>query len=117
MQHTIKAGEHNVLASGSIISYEDHAVEIALNVGEQKLILSFTFFDDDSKQSRIEAMSSNGNKLELQLFNFNSSIGQGNTSPITIGDLQGKKLVLNFRVRRLGDAKSRTLEYTIYVEI
>ncbi|OGZ72600.1 MAG: hypothetical protein A2908_03605 [Candidatus Staskawiczbacteria bacterium RIFCSPLOWO2_01_FULL_38_12b] len=116
---SITTGDYEVLANGSVISYGRTPIEIKFKTkeiigSEDDLCLVFTFHDDESKNPRIETqVTSDAKKLELKLFNFNSSIDIGNVSPLMIGKTNDEKqIALNYRSRKVGD--SWNLEYTIY---
>jgi len=120
----IKSGNSRVIASDTIISNGKSPIEIEFkatsidgtSLEPESLCLIFSFHDDNSKKTRVDTViGEDKKKLELKLFNFNSSLDIGNRSPSSVGMTDERKsITLNYRVRKVGD--SWTLDYTIYQE-
>jgi len=114
----IKSGNNKIVNTGSVISFSDSSVTIDIGTQEPKLKLTLIFKNDQEKKTpEMSAEVKGGNKeLQLTLYNFNNSLGQGNTNPINIGKLDGHNMFLNFVVYALGGTPSKLLHYTIYQE-
>ncbi len=52
--------------------------------------------------------------LELTLFNFGSSIGQGSQKPLEIGHMGGKAIFLHYRVYAAPSSIDKELHFTIF---
>ena len=111
----IISGDKEIHASGSVISYEAQPIEFTLGEGPNPIRSKFVFIhDENDKSARIELSVLEDNKLlVINLFNFNSPIGIGNITPISVGQLTNRKLYLNFNVYSL--EKSKLVHYTWYL--
>lgn len=115
MDVRIKSGNTKVIASGTVISYNNNPIEISFGLGGNALKLIFDFKNDKKQnERRIEAKQLGNNELKILLLNFNNLLGTGTAKPILIGTLSGKKISINFKVQD-NDKTSKTLHYTIYL--
>ena len=107
------SGKFEILATGTVISFKEEAIEIEFR-GDLKL--TFSFRADEGKR-RLETVEHSEKSMEFILYNFGFGLTEGNIEPILIGKTnEGKKIYLNFRILRLNEAQSRTLDFTIYQE-
>ncbi|EKS9798474.1 MULTISPECIES: DUF6864 domain-containing function [Burkholderia] len=103
----IRTGSRDVIAAGTVITADSRNLEFQL------AHLRFVFeFSTDGGSPRIEFDAPGTSALNLRLYNFSSSIGSGTTSPIEIGTLAGRKLLLAFVVYALSPESSKTVHYT-----
>ncbi len=115
MSTVIKSGDTTIIASGTAISYNGQPIEISFPTSaNDSITIVFKFDKDDSGKPSLKAIAPNSKKLELTLFNFNNSLGQGNTKPLEIAETDHKKIFLNFRVYSLDETSSKTLHFTFY---
>ncbi len=115
----IKTGDNKVLESGSVISFGDNEVELELDFFKTTpatfLVFSFNADTKNTGTSMETAITESNKKLEVKLYNFESSLDAGNSEPMEIGLLDNKKVFLSFRVRKIGP--SRTIDYTFYQNV
>jgi hypothetical protein len=69
-------------------------------------------FMNDGSTTRAESTAEGSTTLRLKLYNFNSSLGSGTTSPMSIGTFAGRKLFLSFMVFALNEGAQKTVHYT-----
>jgi hypothetical protein len=107
---TIKTGGRDVVASGTVITGEKANLEFQL--AHLRIVFSFV---SDGGQPKLGPSSATGSTLNLTLYNFDNSIGSGTTSPLEIGNLQGRRLWLSFMIYALTPDSSKTVHYTFMV--
>jgi hypothetical protein len=116
MSLILKTGDKEIIESGSVITFGDDSMEVELTMFNltPNPVLFFLFLKDpNAPEQRIEVNVSTDNlKLEIKLYNFENSLDSGNGAPLEIGVVNGKKISLNFRIRKIGE--SRTIDYTFY---
>lgn len=103
----IRSAGKDVLASGTVITADSKNLEFQLS--HLRIVMQFL---SDGNAPRMEATSDQSAALNLVLFNFNSSIGSGTTSPVDIGTFNGRRLLFAFMVYALNDVSSKTVHYT-----
>jgi hypothetical protein len=106
----IRTGGFDVIANGTVITGDNQSLEFQL--AHLRVVFSFL---SDGTTTRLGPASASGSTLNLTLYNFNSSIGAGTTSPMEIGTLSGRKLWLSFMVYALSPESSKTVHYTFMV--
>lgn len=113
-----RSGPASVLASGTVIAYEQNPIEISF--GSPVFTLIFNFFDEAPKEpslalaSRITAKVHDPLKVEFTFFNFANPLGIGNGPALPIGVLPDGLLVyLNYRVYSLAGG-AKTIHFTVY---
>lgn len=111
-----KTGNYEIIASGQFILLSEGESSISITKGGEKLKFTFLFKEDDSKEPKLQNDLISDKELSFSFFNFNNSLGLGNTVPLEVGSLDGKKLLFSYRVFSLTDKNLRTLEYTFYSE-
>jgi hypothetical protein len=108
----IFSGSYKIFASGIVIQYNNEPIRFSI---APNMSLVFKFITTEDKNIRMEHTISNDSLIVL-LYNFDNSLGTGNTIPINIGVLNNRKFYINFRVYALSELKeSRTLHYTLYL--
>jgi len=107
----IKVGNYDVLNSGTIVSIENEPIDfsIAEDIGFTIRIIFKT--NTEEKEPIIKAEKFDKVGAELTFWNFNNSIGIGNVTPLNIGSLNSRELLLNYRVYSLNKG-GKTLHYT-----
>lgn len=103
----IRTAGKEVVAAGTVITADNKNLEFQL--AHLRIVFAFV---SDGTTTRMEGTSGDSSTLTLTLFNFDNSIGSGTTSPIEIGTLNRRKLLLAFMVYALSDSSSKTVHYT-----
>lgn len=111
----IISGDMTVIGSGTLISFgnDDVVFEFGTENLTLKVILSF---ENNGGEIKLDAKSLSTTDLRFTLFNAISVLGSGPLVPIGIGELNGKKLFISFRVYTIDDSDQRTIHYTFYEE-
>jgi hypothetical protein len=112
----ITSGPSEVVASGMVIAFSGHPIEISL--GPLKLLFEFVT-NRATPQQNIQATVPKPNYLKLELVNFDNPLGAGTIKPMPVGSLsisgRNRVLYLHFRVYGIGGEADKTLQYTFYV--
>lgn len=110
----ITVGNLEVLGNGSIISQPEEPVDFNLGDNLSPFVVRIIFRNDGQNQaSRIDSALSEG-RLNLSLFNFNSSMGTGNIQRLDMGRMGTKSIFLSLWVVALGAGGHKLLHYTWY---
>ena len=80
-----------ILASGSVILFDDEIFELSFSDGDDKIILEFVFIRAPNVQPTIESKHIPPYKVRLRLINWDVDAGLPSTS---IGALNGKPVTL-----------------------
>jgi hypothetical protein len=110
------SGSAEILASGTIISFDGSPLEFHLGSTEIPLILKLNFFKDDTGKVRGEPRLEEANVLSVSLYNFQLGLGGGLISPINIGVWANKELFFSFRVFPLNGSDQTTMVYSFYTK-
>ncbi|MDL2141962.1 hypothetical protein QQY79_05480 [Flavobacterium tructae] len=107
----IKVGKYNILQSGTIVSNENEPIDffIAEDIGFTIRIVFETNSEINEPKINAELFDKVGAKLTY--YNFDNSIGIGNTVPLQIGTLNDRELFLNYRIHSLNKG-GKTFHYT-----
>jgi hypothetical protein len=109
----IRSGGKDVLASGTVISFDMNPVEIELPDVNFKLVLEF--YDEEGKLDvRSEGSMVDEHTAKLKLFNFKNPLGTGNTVPIQIGSIGDKKFYVALMIYSVSKT-NKTIHYTFYL--
>lgn len=111
------SGNHAILDSGSIITFDKEAnleFQIEMNASFQFSLL-FKFESNASEQHELKSDVTD-NSITLTCVNFDNSLGTGTTRPIQLATFEGKKVYINFWVYALSEKSLRKIVYTIYIE-
>ncbi|MEZ4788522.1 MAG: hypothetical protein R2811_00730 [Flavobacteriales bacterium] len=113
MDVTIGTDNGEVLASGSVIAFDNESIRFRLD----DLLIRFELKNDsESKEQNIKYVKEGDKELLVTLVNFDNPLGTGNYNPIKVGTLRSKDLYLNFIVHALGTKKiGHMLSYTWYL--
>ena len=112
----IRSKSHNVLETGSVISYKDNPIEMIFTENGKEFIFRFYFKRDRKDTSeRAEFNTINQYELEIVLFNCNRAFGIGTLEPLEMGYLYNRKLYLSYRVFSLSDSPEKLFTYTWYL--
>lgn len=110
---SISTNSTDILESGVVISFKDEPIKFLL---QNDLKITFTFFTDkEHKTHELKFKSVNSKEVEIQLYNFNNSLGTGSTEPLLLGHINKRKLYLNFVVYSLPGDLQKNLNYTFYL--
>jgi len=111
MDIKLKIGEHEVLATGSVIGDPQTPIQIEL----QNLSLNLRFeTNNDNRDKQVIVTNQTSTSLELTFTNFDNPTGTGNRMPIHLGTLNGKDLYFNYRIYALDGEVGKLLHYTFY---
>ncbi|MBI3520160.1 MAG: hypothetical protein HY062_12510 [Bacteroidetes bacterium] len=97
----IKVGTYDAIFYGTVIGNENEPIDflIAEEIG---FIIRVVFKTDPQiKEATIKAEKFDKVGAQLNFINFNDGLPTGNSSPIQIGNLNGRELYLNYRVSSL----------------
>lgn len=112
MSIRIKIGQHEVLASGSVIGDPDTPFVIEL----QNLSIGLRFETDrNNLEKRVTVTNQTTTSIEILFTNFDNPTGTGNRVPILLGKLGGKELYFNYRIYALDGEVGKLLHYTFYI--
>lgn len=82
-------------------------------ISEGKIILSFS--DKVGQEMGADIQPVEGG-ISIEFINFGGTLGSGTTSPVLIGDHEGKRLWLHLWSYTYSENKVRKVEYTIFEE-
>ena len=112
------SGGKRILDHGTVITFGDASIEFDASALKEKdkaaPKISFDFLKKEDLNVMSMEFALENQILHIKLYNIESSIDSGNVSPVPIGNIAGKSIFLNFRVRKTGE--SRTVDYTVYQE-
>ncbi len=113
MQISLYSDNYKIINSGQTFLFganADFRIKIVSdNNFEIPIIIKF---ENDNREQRIEQKVSE-NIIWLNCFNFDD-LGTGLTKPISIARIEGKEIYLMFWSYIEGNAKIRSVKYTIY---
>ena len=98
------SGDMEILDEGSLFSFEpNHVLFLKFNLKSSQDSIGFKFSfmiefikDETNEKKFTTQLLEQDNTIKLNLFNFDNSLGAGNTIPIEFGQFAGKKLYLRF---------------------
>jgi hypothetical protein len=109
----IRFDKHDVIASGSLISFQGGPVEMVLGEGENAFTFRFLFKSDDvNTEERAEFESAGEKQMDIVFFNTRRAFGAGSDGPREIGALDGRKLYLSYRVYASGVTEEKLIHHT-----
>lgn len=107
----VKVGGYDVFKEGTIIGNVNEPIDFVFNK-EIGFIIRISFLqDNNNNDTRIEGETFDKKGGHLKFINFNNSLGIGNTAPLTIGHINGRELLLNYRVYSIENL-GKTFHYT-----
>lgn len=120
MNERVVVSSKNVrlIYSNRICCYDDEQTDIRIkltNKKEDELKLRFCFKYSNSSAPRVRTTANAETGIILELINFNSPFGMGLKKPISLGDLDGKKIFILFNVCKNGEANP-ILDLSLYME-
>lgn len=112
MDIKVKIGEHDVVASGSVVGNPQTPIQFDF----QGLTMRLCFeVDGENKEKRVNVTNQTTTFIELTFYNFDNPTGTGNTTPILLGTSNGKELFFNYRIYALNGEVGKLVHYTFYV--
>jgi len=112
---TIKNGDLDLYYSGTVIVNENKPTSMTLSdPGNNSITFIFNFINDKGK-TEIVYKSNDGSTLGLNLKNFNSVFGHHNTEDWKVGQLNGRELLLFYRIKNLQETKYKEMTYSFYL--
>ena len=112
--------DKSILSTASIVLEKiDQKLYIPIEYNTIHLSELCIYFTEDKDNSSTRLNRSFfEDKLLLQGINFNSPFGNATVTPISIGAIDGKEIILQLSSRVLGqeDRRVREVIYTLYVE-
>jgi hypothetical protein len=112
----IKSGPTDVLASGTVISFNNNPIELIFGPEHNyfKVILKFELVNDKTKQ-KIDGMILDKSTIELTFADLDTISGTWTSEPIAIGGFSNKTLYINVHFYIRKDMQS-LVNYTVYLE-
>ena len=109
----IRSGSYDVLATGSVFSFNGNPISFYIGKENNPLKLTMIFVSNEEDKKFDVSTTMKNNELVVTLTNCNNPIGIGTRSAIELGSTQGRKLYLQHRIS--GDDESKLLFYTFYL--
>lgn len=108
----IKVDDLKVLTSGTVFSSNGKTIKIMID----DVDINFNFIDDiENEKTRINTKIIDEKKVNINLINFNSSIGQGKIVPTLFMYTNNLDIYMSYIVNTLNrKEKHRKITYTIY---
>ena len=114
LQVKLKAGELDVLTTGSVIGLVGKPVEISLEAEGPPIVVRFVFTSSEDKKPEFDWKAIGPREGEVTLRNFDNALGIGNNEPIRIGSFSNREMFVCYRVYRVATA-AHQLHYTFYL--
>lgn len=112
---TVKSGPAEVIASGTVIAFDNQPIEITVTLPDYTFIWLLNFIDEDGKDElRTDNRVIDENTLEMTFYNFKNPLGSGSISPLKIGTYNNKSLFIHYRIYDL-NTSDKTIHYTIFL--
>jgi hypothetical protein len=106
---TKKVGDFDLIESGSIVINQSNTISFFI----LNLEVEFVFSDTEDKKQEIKVSTIDNKKLQLNLLNFNNTLGTGITKPMSVATLNtGEEVFLQYVVYAVGELK--VLHYSWY---
>ncbi|MCD9510162.1 DUF6864 domain-containing function [Photobacterium phosphoreum] len=84
-----------------------------ITVSIEGMTLRFVFENDNNVNGSSYRGNVEGNTFTMSLINFKSSLGEGVLTPLEIGQLNGKRLLISFYVTTMS-TQERRFEYNLF---
>ncbi|HIF9174799.1 TPA: DUF6864 domain-containing function [Photobacterium damselae] len=85
-----------------------------ISIGIEDMTLKFVFENDNNEKGSSYRGNVEGNTFTMSLINFKNSLGEGVLTPLEIGQLNGKRLLISFYVTTLS-TQERRFEYNLFL--
>lgn len=117
MIKSIKYENFEVLDSGSLITIGPIGTTFELVYNNETLFIIIDFLTDpENNKARFQFTVGEENTTgRLSLFNFNNDLGFCSTSPISLGDIGGRELLILFHASSLSHSECKKINYTFYL--
>lgn len=103
---------YEVLDSGSVIAIP--GIPLSFVIEGLEFVFQFENDADNNMKQHANAIAVSDKKLLLTLYNYNNSLGIGNTSLLPMGKLQGRELLMSYRIYALNPEMGKLFFYTFY---
>ncbi len=103
----LRTSGKDIIASGTAITFHNDNLEVHI----AQFVFIFNFINEGTEQ-KINFRSEGPTRLVIELFNFNSSLGTGSSSPVKLGTLVNRELFLTFVVTSFSPSASKVVHYT-----
>ena len=111
----IEVGGLRVIASGTVLTFENKPARLTFGYGGERLNLVLAFEETERKNDhRIIPRLEDKHTLRLILRNFDNPLGAGTEEPVDSGMLGGRPFFVHFKVDSYKRG-NKTIFYTIYV--
>ena len=111
------SGSTQVVAHGSIISFNNEAIQLLLKditrAGDD-FTLHFVFLKDDTNKEARLTSEGTGKVLIYNLYNFNDMLGRGLFTPVEFARAGNIRFLISFIVYCLGNGVAHKISYSIY---
>ena len=113
----ISTGGADVIDSGTIIAHADDSITIG-PIQDIETTFVFNFVYDDGKASIEVEFFEEEDRIEFIIFNHDGEVNMGPNEPITIGEVNNRRLSMNYNVNaREADKITATIfTYSLYLE-
>lgn len=112
----IEVGKYEVISSGSIIQINDQDIKLTFaDEDDTNVVLVIKFNNDSSvKEPTTKYNALDTYHMEIIFSNFNDVTGIANTETITLGTLQKREWLFNYRIYAIGTL-GKLFHYTFYL--
>jgi hypothetical protein len=110
----VNVGNFEVIESGSLVSHEGEPIDFILQQTPSLFAVRILFRSDPENTAMRMESAVTENRLHITLFNFNNSLGTGNTTRLNIGTLDNRSLHFSFWVVAAGNNGNKVFHYTWY---
>ncbi len=118
MDKIVSSGQHTVVDSGSIISFNGEPISIRYK--ELGVTMRFVFSENLGEEpDSIEIKPDETDPLHIvnvRIKGFRQSFGDGTVRPMKFMRYEGLQFFLHFRIWSLADSPDMSLQYTVYRE-
>ena len=112
----IKCGELEVIATGSVIAFRDSPMEMRFTIGGAECVFGISFREDmRNREQRVDFESIQSSRINIIITNALSAFGTGTSSPVELGEINGRKISLSFRVYCVSSSGEKLLHYTWFM--
>jgi hypothetical protein len=114
----IKSGEHEVLSSGSFLTFSGLENRLDLTYKNESITIYISFLNDpgnDKPELRTEFELVSNTGLRFKFYNYNHTTGQFIKTPYEIGTIAHRRLFMAFYCVKLRDTDRHKISFTFYL--